>query len=110
LRWIKPADDFHAIMQNMGSTASEPLPKRLEAGRMTMRDLVGIANAIEQEAVRRYDQLTRLMQQRGETATADAFGRMLEEERKPCCAAGVARPFARSNRERAGRASILSRR
>lgn len=50
--------------------------------KVTMRGLLGIANAIEQEAVRRYGLLANLMQRRGEHATADAFRKMLEEERK----------------------------
>lgn len=60
----------------------EPLPKHLDPTRMTLRDLIGIANAIEQEAVGRYSQLADLMERRGETATAQAFRRMLAEERK----------------------------
>lgn len=61
---------------------AEPLPKCLDLARMTLRDLVGIANASEQEAVRRYGQLAQLMERRGEHATAQAFRRMLAEERK----------------------------
>lgn len=60
---------------------AEPLPKHLDLNRMTLRDLVGIANAIEQETVRRYSQLADLMERRGERATAQAFRRMLAEER-----------------------------
>lgn len=52
----------------------------IEAVSMPM--LVGIANAIENEAVRRYALLTELMERRGEPATAAAFRAMLEEERK----------------------------
>lgn len=47
---------------------------------VTMRDLMGIANAVEQEAVRRYGELARLMERNGETATADALRRMQREE------------------------------
>jgi rubrerythrin len=47
---------------------------------VTMRDLVGIANAIEQEAVSRYGQMAELMARRGEHETADAFRRMQREE------------------------------
>lgn len=52
-----------------------------QSGPVTIETLVGIANAIEQEAVRRYAQLERTMEQRGEPETAAAFRRMLEEER-----------------------------
>ncbi|HEY0879235.1 MAG TPA: ferritin family protein [Zeimonas sp.] len=53
-----------------------------QLGPVTMQTLMGIANAIEQEAVRRYTQLEQTMQQRGELDTAEAFRRMLEEERE----------------------------
>ena len=46
-----------------------------------MATLVGIARAIEDEAVRRYALLAELMEHRGEPATAAAFRVMLEEER-----------------------------
>lgn len=46
-----------------------------------MATLAGIAKAIEDEAVTRYDLLARLMDERGEPATAAAFRTMLEEER-----------------------------
>jgi len=46
-----------------------------------MPTLVGIAKAIEDEAVRRYALLAELMDRRGEPATAAAFRAMLEEER-----------------------------
>jgi rubrerythrin len=46
-----------------------------------MATLVGIARAIESEAVRRYTLLAELMDRRGEPATAAAFRTMLEEER-----------------------------
>lgn len=59
-----------------------------QTGPMTIETLVGIANAIEQEAVRRYAQLERTMEQRGETETAAAFRRMLEEEREHVDAIG----------------------
>ncbi|WP_222564272.1 ferritin family protein [Novilysobacter antarcticus] len=45
-----------------------------------MPTLVGIAKAIEDEAVRRYRFLAELMESRGETSTAAAFRVMLEEE------------------------------
>lgn len=48
---------------------------------VNMPTLVAIANAIEEESVRRYAQLAELMDRRGETATAAAFRVMLEEER-----------------------------
>ena len=47
-----------------------------------MATLVAVANAIEEEAVRRYEQLADLMERRGEPATAAAFRVMLEEERR----------------------------
>lgn len=53
-----------------------------QTGPVTIETLVGVANAIEQEAVRRYAQLERTMQERGELETAAAFRRMLEEERE----------------------------
>lgn len=46
-----------------------------------MATLVGVAKAIEDEAVRRYELLADLMERRGEPATAAAFRVMLEEER-----------------------------
>jgi len=46
-----------------------------------MATLVGVAKAIEDEAVRRYELLAALMERRGESATAAAFRVMLEEER-----------------------------
>jgi rubrerythrin len=52
-----------------------------ETGAVTLRDLVGIANAIEQEAVRRYGQLADLMERRGERETAEAMRAMQKEER-----------------------------
>ena len=59
----------------------EPLLTRHpEARAVTLRDLVGIANAIEQEAVRRYGQLADLMERRGEQDTADALRAMQREE------------------------------
>ncbi len=49
---------------------------------VTLPMLVGIAMAIEVEAVRRYEQLEQTMRRRGEPETADALQRMLEEERE----------------------------
>lgn len=49
-------------------------------GAVDMRTLVGIASAIEREAVARYDQLARAMRRRGEPATAAAFVAMRDEE------------------------------
>lgn len=49
---------------------------------VTLAKLVGIANAIEQESVRRYALLAESMQLRGEAATAAALRVMLDEERK----------------------------
>lgn len=53
-----------------------------ELGTVTLTLLIGIANAIEREAVRRYASLAEVMERRGEAATAMAFRVMLEEERK----------------------------
>lgn len=64
----------------------EPLPKDLDLTRLTLRDLVGIANAIELDAVRRYGRLADLMERRGEQATAQAFRRMQAEEHKHAAA------------------------
>jgi rubrerythrin len=62
-------------------TMREPLLTRHPAARaVTLRDLVGIANAIEQEAVRRYGQLADLMERRGERETAEALRKMQHEE------------------------------
>src|SRR5262249_26439361 len=61
----------------------EPLLKTYPTmPKVTMRGLCGIANAIEQEAVRRYGQLVELMDDRGEHLTAAAFREMLQEEEK----------------------------
>jgi rubrerythrin len=49
---------------------------------VTLPMLVGIAMAIELEAVHRYELLEQTMRRRGELETADAFQRMLEEERE----------------------------
>jgi rubrerythrin len=49
---------------------------------LTLAELVGIANAIEQESVRRYASLAHSMALRGEAATAAALRVMLDEERK----------------------------
>ncbi|MFW6076896.1 MAG: ferritin-like domain-containing protein [Hyphomicrobiales bacterium] len=59
----------------------EPLLTRHpETRAVTLRDLVGIANAIEHEAVRRYGQLADLMERRGEAETAEALRAMQKEE------------------------------
>ncbi len=49
---------------------------------VNMATLIAIANAIEEESVRRYTLLAELMERRGEAATAAAFRVMLEEERR----------------------------
>lgn len=49
---------------------------------VTMRDLAGLANAIEQQAVRRYAELADTMDRRGEAATAAALRVMLGQERE----------------------------
>lgn len=46
----------------------------------TLAELIGIANAIETEAIRRYGGLATEMRRRGEGATADAFDAMVREE------------------------------
>lgn len=48
----------------------------------SLEGLIGLANAIEVEAVARYTQLAALMERRGEAATAAAFGDMVEIERR----------------------------
>lgn len=48
---------------------------------VTLPILVGIASAVETESAQRYARLAEWMDCRGETATADAFRLMLEEER-----------------------------
>ncbi|HEY0941357.1 MAG TPA: ferritin family protein [Steroidobacter sp.] len=57
------------------------LERNPEFGAVTLPLLVGIASAIEHEAVARYTTLVDAMERRGETDMADAFRRMLEEER-----------------------------
>lgn len=57
-----------------------PLARDPQVDAITMRELVGIANAIEQESARRYAALADTMQRRGETATAAAFRAMHDEE------------------------------
>ena len=47
---------------------------------LSLDELLGIALALEQEAVRRYTQLATLMDQRGETDTADTFRALVVEE------------------------------
>jgi rubrerythrin len=60
----------------------EPLLERNpDLGPVSSALLVGIANAIEQEAVARYTRLGDIMARRGEAELADAFRTMLEEER-----------------------------
>jgi rubrerythrin len=60
----------------------EPLLERNpELGPITLQLLVGIANAIEREAVERYTRLAHVMEGRGEPELAAAFRTMLEEER-----------------------------
>ena len=57
------------------------LERNPELGAVTLPALVGVASAIEREAVARYLLLADTMERRGETEVADAFRRMLEEER-----------------------------
>ncbi len=49
---------------------------------VNMRDLVGMASAIEEQAVHRYGELIEHMKQRGEVATAAAFEVLLEHARE----------------------------
>jgi rubrerythrin len=64
------------------------LERNPEVDAVTLANLVGIANAIEQEAVHRYDALARAFERRGEAATAAAFRSMLDEERAHVAAVG----------------------
>ena len=57
------------------------LERNPDMGPVSLPLLVGIASAIEREAVARYAELAETMERRGETEVADAFRRMLEEER-----------------------------
>src|SRR3546814_12093385 len=50
---------------------------------VSLEELLGLANAIEIEAVARYQQLAAMMDARGEPATAAVFGDMEETERRP---------------------------
>ena len=59
-----------------------PFERNPDIHQVTLAKLVGIANAIEQESVRRYSLLADSMQLRGEAATAAALRVMLGEERK----------------------------
>lgn len=59
-----------------------PFEHSPDARPRTLAELVGIANAIEQESVRRYALLAQNMTLRGEAATAAALRVMLDEERK----------------------------
>ncbi|WP_298232396.1 ferritin family protein [uncultured Azohydromonas sp.] len=52
-----------------------------ETGEVSLSVLIGVANAIERESMRRYDALADLMQRRGDAATAEAFRAMRDEER-----------------------------
>lgn len=49
---------------------------------ISLEELLGLANAVEVEAVARYQQLAALMEARGEHATAAVFGDMAEMERR----------------------------
>lgn len=51
-----------------------------QGGVRSLDELLGIALALEQEAVRRYTQLAALMERRGETDTAVTFRALLAEE------------------------------
>jgi len=58
------------------------LERNPDVGPVTLPVLVGIASAIEREAVERYATLAETMERRGETEVAEAFRRMREEERR----------------------------
>ncbi|HMN77852.1 MAG TPA: ferritin family protein [Burkholderiaceae bacterium] len=66
-----------------------PFEHSPDAHPKTLAELVGIANAIEQESVRRYAALAEGMALRGEAATAAALRVMLAEERKHVDAVAV---------------------
>lgn len=51
-----------------------------QGGVRSLDELLGVALALEQEAVRRYTQLAALMDQRGETDTAATFRALIAEE------------------------------
>jgi len=52
-----------------------------EIAAVTLEMLVGIADAIEREAIRRYELLEEIMRRRGEFDTAEAFQTLADEER-----------------------------
>ncbi|CAO3428819.1 ferritin-like domain-containing protein [Azospirillum doebereinerae] len=54
----------------------------------TLDDLLGLAMAMETEAVRRYEQLAAIMEQRGDTGTAAAFRSLKAEEERHTAAVG----------------------
>lgn len=58
-----------------------PFERNPDVHPVTLAKLVGIANAIEQESVRRYARLAETMALRGEAATAAALRVVLSEER-----------------------------
>lgn len=61
----------------------EPLLRHApDAGAVSLAELVGLALAVETEAVRRYDALAQWMARRGEAETAAAFRTMADEERR----------------------------
>lgn len=59
-----------------------------QGGVRSLDDLLGIALALEQEAVRRYTQLAALMDRRGETDTAVTFRALIAEEQDHVQAVG----------------------
>lgn len=64
----------------MTASYRRSLTRAPSAGVATLGELVGIAHAIEVEAIDRYRWLAEEMRRRGETATAEAFTAMAEEE------------------------------
>lgn len=59
-----------------------PLARDPGVERVTLPLLVGVATAVEDESVRRYEALAAEMARRGNAATAAAFRAMLDEERR----------------------------
>ncbi|NLG59091.1 MAG: rubrerythrin family protein [Gammaproteobacteria bacterium] len=74
--------DAHRSLRHPGAGRRALLSEHPDVDMVDMGMLVQIARAIEDEAVRRYAMLARLMDSRGEPAVAAAFRLMLEEERR----------------------------
>ena len=80
--------NWRRVGQNERSRRRSLLKDDPQIESVSMSTLVGIASAIENEAVQRYAMLAELMDQRGEPATAAAFRVMLEEERRHVVSVG----------------------